>query len=219
VTVNGNYTLSHCIGPYGGIYNPMGPHPSETYTNPSDRNSDQGNCDVDRRHLFNLTAVAETPQFANRSLRVVATGWRLSGIYRKASGAPLNILVGSDRALTGVLAQRPNQVLANPYGDKSARPLSNYLNSAAFAPAASGTLGNVGRNSVRGPGTWAFDMALSRVFRFNEDQRMEFRAEAFNVLNSFRPLNPNSTFSNNTFGVIRTADDPRILQFALKFVF
>ncbi len=50
-------------------------------------------------------------------------------------------------------------------------------------------------------------------------QTLEFRAEAYNLTNSFRPGNPNVTLSNSLFGQIRTSDDPRILQFALKYVF
>ena len=73
--------------------------------------------------------------------------------------------------------------------------------------------------NMRGPKTWAFDRALSRTFNFREMQRVEIRAEAFNVTNSFRPGNPNTTISSNTFGQIRTALDPKILQFALKYVF
>jgi len=40
----------------------------------------------DRRHIFNLAAIAETPQFANRA----CAPWlelEVSGIYRKSSGA------------------------------------------------------------------------------------------------------------------------------------
>ena len=48
---------------------------------------------------------------------------------------------------------------------------------------------------------------------------LEVRAEAFNVTNSFRPGQPNNNLSSNTFGVIRTALPPRIMQFALKYVF
>jgi hypothetical protein len=62
-------------------------------------------------------------------------------------------------------------------------------------------------------------MSLSRAFQLREQERLEFRAEAFNVTNSFRPQNPNVTLTNAQFGQLRTAYDPRILQFALKFVF
>jgi len=77
----------------------------------------------------------------------------------------------------------------------------------------------VGRNSIVGPGSWAFDLALSRIFRLGETQRLEFRAEAYNVTNSFRPGNPGTNLSSGTFGQIRTSSDPRIMQLALKYVF
>jgi hypothetical protein len=62
-------------------------------------------------------------------------------------------------------------------------------------------------------------MALTRVFQILEDNQIEFRAEAYNVLNSFRPENPNSDHNNRFFGELRSSRDPRIMQFALKFVF
>jgi hypothetical protein len=223
VTVGANYTLSHCIGDYASLYNPMAMHADNEYIIPNNRRFDRGNCDTDRRHIFNLTSVAETPQFANPTLRMVATGWRLSGIYRKSSGAPLTLLLGSDRALNGLEGSNPNQrpglLMDNPFGDRSAGPLKRYLNPAAFAQPDLGTLGNTGRNSIQGPGTWALDLSLSRTFNFRERQRLEFRVEAYNVTNSFRPGQPNATLNNANFGVIRTSLDPRILQFALKYAF
>ena len=79
-----------------------------------------------------------------------------------------------------------------------------------------------------GPGWWTFDAALSRIFRFGESKRLEFRAEAFNLTNSTRLPNPTTNVSVNTFGQITTASlgsagfsstvsnisDPRVLQFA-----
>jgi len=244
VTVSSNYTWSHCIGPYVTLYDARALWPYETYTNLNDRDADRGNCDSDRRHIFNLTTVAETPQFSNKTIRVMATGWRLSAIYRVSSGWPLNggaaggggsgIEAGSDRALTGINHQRANQITGNPYGDRSGRPLTLYLNPAAFALPDMGTTGNIGRNSIQGPGTWSFDVGLSRAFRVKESQRLELRAEAYNVLNSFRPGCPSGTtgtgggcplggvnaiVSSNVFGQIRNSLDPRIMQFALKYLF
>jgi hypothetical protein len=134
-------------------------------------------------------------------------------------------LAGSDRALSGIQQvtggqiQRGEQINANAYADQSGRPLTNWFDRAAFGIPALGTLGNYRRNSLVGPPAWSFDLSLSRAFRFREDQRVEFRAEAFNVTNSFRPQNPNTTITNAQFGQIRSAFDPRILQFALKYVF
>src|SRR5207302_2734043 len=199
----------------------------ETCTDHSSRDADRRNCDSDRRHIFNLAGVAEAPQFSKPALRIMATGWRLSGIYKFSSGWPLNIEAGSDRALTGINHQRANQVTGNPYGDQSGGPLTQYLNPAAFAPPDTGTIGNIGRNSIPGPGTWSFDVGLSRVFRFQETRRLEIRAEAYNVLNSFRPGciagttgtasgscpqgGGNTMFSSNVFGQIRNSLDPRIM--------
>jgi hypothetical protein len=218
VTVNANYTWSHCVGPLASVYNPMGANANITYTDPNNRDFDQGNCDADRRHVLNLTSVAQTPQFANPTLRMIATGWRLSGLYRWSTGAPLNITSGQDRALNGISDQRANQIVANPATGKSG-PLDFFLNPSAFVLPDLGTLGNVGRNSIQGPDVWSFDMALSRAFNVREAQRIEFRAEAFNVTNSFRPVPPATALSSNVFGQIRNSMDPRILQFALKYIF
>jgi hypothetical protein len=73
--------------------------------------------------------------------------------------------------------------------------------------------------NIQGPGTWQFDVALSRVFRFRESQRLEFRAEAYNLTNSLRPQNPTTNFSSSDFGQISSSRDPRIMQFALKYLF
>jgi hypothetical protein len=234
VTINGNYTWSHCVGDYADV-NSQGPAADETYSDPLNRRADRGDCLSERRQVFNLTGLVETPQFANPTLRTIITGWRLSGIYRFTTGNPFTVITGSDRSLTATGLgsannQRVNQVLADPYGDKSGRPLTSYLNLAAFASPALGTLGNIGRDTVRGPSSWSFDVALSRTIRLAETQKLEFRAEAFNVTNSFRPGSIStqgtsgsgsflSLASTNTFGQIRNALDPRILQFALKYLF
>jgi hypothetical protein len=143
----------------------------------------------------------------------------VSGIYEKFSGAFLTVTSGFDRALSGIANQRPNQVLENPYQDTSGRPLTRYLNPLAFSLPPPGTLGNMRRGTIEGPGTWEFDAALSRIFRTRGTQSAEFRAEAYNVTNSFRPGNPSTVLTTATFGQIRTALGPRIVQFALKYTF
>ena len=62
-------------------------------------------------------------------------------------------------------------------------------------------------------------MALARTFKLREKQSLEFRAEAYNVTNTFRPGTIDMNFSSSNFGKIRTALDPRIMQFALKYIF
>jgi hypothetical protein len=227
VTLSGNYTWSHCIsGPGGGDNKIFGATPNTSWLDPSNRNFDRGNCGLaasDLRHVFNLSGVAETPQFSNGTLRKVASGWRFSPIFKILSGDHMAITTNQDRALSGTggtSPQRVNQILASPYGNKS---VNNYLNPAAFALPDLGTLGNSGNFAVAGPGTWQFDLALSRTLKIRESQSVEFRAEAFNVPNSFR-MNDPVTVLSNTFGQVMPtstspAKDPRIMQFALKYVF
>jgi hypothetical protein len=216
VTVSSNYTWSHCISDHSET---DGPAPASGYTDPNNRDFDRGNCDSDRRHALNFTAVAETPQFAGNTARLLASGWRLSGIYRISSGAPLTVTAGDDRAMSGIGGQRAVQLMENVYSNRNADPLSNFLNRDAFAQPALGTLGNMGPRNIRGVKTWTFDLSLSRIFQVREGQRLEFRAEAYNVTNSFRPTNPSTALNNTQFGQIRDSQDARIMQFALKYVF
>src|SRR5437867_5337415 len=231
VTLNANYTWSHCISDH--------PQPQQTafgtngnvgWTN-GDRRADRGNCSqssADRRHLFNLSAVASTPGFANPALRALGSNWRFSPILKILSGEAMTIVTTLDRALTGmfipgvgsstgtVAGQRVNQVLGDPYGDGTP---GNFLNSAAFASPAMGTFGNVGMGSIKWPGSWQFDLSLYRAFQIRELKRLEFLAEAFNVTNSFNMNNPTTDFNSNLFGKVTSSKDPRIMQFALKFLF
>jgi hypothetical protein len=62
-------------------------------------------------------------------------------------------------------------------------------------------------------------MGLSRLFPIRERQHIEFRGEAFNILNRLNANNPTATLNSATFGKILSAADPRIMQLALKFIF
>ena len=116
------------------------------------------------------------------------------------------------------LLDRPNLVLPNAAYASSSGP-TVYLNRAAFQNQAAGTFGNLGRNVLIAPGAINFDVALSRTFRISERWQLTPRAEAFNVINHTNFAAPNTTLSNSPFGVITSAADPRILQFALKLQF
>jgi carboxypeptidase family protein len=214
LSVNANYTLSKCMGhpsQGGGTANV-----SSGYVDPNNIDYDYGPCNADRRHIFNLTVVAATPEFSG-------AGWRVSGGFRATSGAPLQIVVTGDPARTGLTNQRPNLVAGvDPYLNQGNR----YLNPAAFAIPGVGTLGNLPANSIIGPGNRVLDVSLVRAFRFGTTQTLEARVEAFNALNWFRPGTdktplqaPIVTVNSQTFGQILEAADPRIMQFAVKFGF
>src|SRR2546425_2347540 len=218
VTMTGNYTWSHCITDPVTTNTGNSGNADTGYLNPQNRHLDRGNCESDRRQVFNLSAVAETPRFSDSTLRAAASNWRISPIFKILSGGYVTIITSSDIALTAIANQRVSHVLPHPYGDQSVK---NYLNPAAFALPAAGALGNAGSNSVAGPGTWQFDVALSRSFQLRERQKLEFRAEAFNLTNSFRMDISKLTVNLNSgnFGQVTGALDPRIMQFALKYFF
>jgi len=240
VTLSANYTWSHCLASdqdtlNGNLYDSL-----NTYIYVGDRDRGITNCTSDRRHVLNLTGVAQIPRFNDKWTRIILSDWQFAPIYRLSSGPWLSVTSGTnaDTARNGTApsTQPVLQVLADPYGDKSGRPLTQWISKDAFQQPVIGTLGNVLPRTVRAPKQWSFDMALSRAFPIKESQRLEFRAEAYNVTNSFRPgcsldatgapvagCSQGGISANfgtpQTFGQIRSARDSRIMQFALKYVF
>jgi hypothetical protein len=215
LSLNGNYTISHCeantdvSGGFGQFAN--------GYLDPNNPDFDRGNCGQNRTHIGTLTLGAQSPQFKNLPLRVVASDWRLSGIFSARSGSWLTVTTGRDINGSGISGQRVNQVNDDPYGAKT---LTNYLNPAAFAYPDAGKLGDHKNNSIAGPGFWTVDLALSRLVSVSARQNIELRIEAFNLFNHFNWGSPNSNLDAGTFGRITTAaGDPRILQFGLKYGF
>jgi Carboxypeptidase regulatory-like domain len=231
VSINANYTWSHCIGDatIGSLVGGVG----AGLLDPNNRAFDRGNCQtgtldgtqaLDRRHILNINGVLQAPRFENRALRIIASDWVLSPSYRFLSAAYLTAVTGTDRQLSGSGGnnQRANQILGDPLCSDP-RP-SCWINPAAYAEPALGTLGNSGRSSIRGPGFWDISAALSRIFHVRENMTLEVRGEAFNLTNSFRAGAPGQALvitdrSNPNFGRTLTAQDPRIMQVAMKFVF
>ena len=140
-------------------------------------------------------------------------------VYRWASGAPLTITSGADRALTGLAGQSADQVSDDVYQDTSGDLNSQFINRAAFATPALGTYGNAGFFSFYGFANWGLDAALSRVFPLPGGHRIEGRIEAFNLTNAVIPNDPSTNLAAATFGRVTSVQDPRILQFAVKYVF
>jgi hypothetical protein len=208
LTVRSNYTFSHCIADlilgWAGDGN--------EYTG-GIRSNDRGNCPQDRRHVFTFSSVYATPDTLGRFLG----GWRVSGIWRMSSGSFFDVTSGLDTTLEGYNNSRVNQLLPDVFMPN--RTAAQWLNRAAFARPADGTNGNLGVNSIEGPGRFQLDIALSRIFRVKESQNLEFRWEAFNLPNHVNLANPVNNFNNNAFGRIQSAEDPRIMQVAVKYVF
>ena len=207
-----NYTYAHCISDLvtSELSGPV-------YTNPANRRFDRGNCtSVDVRQSFNLSAVLQSPHFSSRALEIIAGNWQLSPIFAAHTGTFFTVTTGVDNALTGIGGQRPNLV-SNPYC--ATRTISCWMSSSAFGSPAAGTLGNLGYDSLAGPGYFDVDLALSRRFKIRERQNLEIRGEVFNIQNRVNFLNPTAALNSSNFGKILTDVSPRILQFAAKYTF
>jgi hypothetical protein len=189
----------------------------QSFQNPDDPDWDRGNCTYSRPHIANITMGLETPQFANRAVGLLASGWNVAGIFSARSGSWLTVTTTRDIAATGITGQRVDQVMDNPYGDQT---LDDYLNRAAFAHPAPGNLGSHVRASIEGPAYWTIDLALARNISLGSSRVVELRVETFNLLNHFNWGNPTVNFDAANFGRIQTqAGTPRLLQFGVKYGF
>ena len=190
--------------------------------NPYDIRSDYGYCTSDARNIFNLSVVANSAWHGERYAHLILNGWQVAPIVRLTSGLPFNISTGADNSRTGINLDRPNVVpgvqayLSSPHR-KTGIP---YLNKAAFTPNAVGTFGNVRHFGYSGPHYLDVDLSISRDFHLFEQLGMKLRVDGFNVLNHPNLNAPSATsYSSNTFGVITSAQDPRILQGSIKLTF
>jgi Carboxypeptidase regulatory-like domain len=199
---------------------------SDVYATPV-RSDDYGRCSYDARNQFKASGVWQLP---NTHLHLAAadgllSGWEANGIFTLRSGQPFTVLSGADNSTSGIGKDRADLV-ANPVisGSRTHGQLVKaFFNTAAFAPNALGTFGDTPRNFLTGPGYSDIDLALSKSFslplKITEGARLQFRAESFNLANRVNFSNPNATISSKSAGTITSASDPRILQFALKYVF
>src|SRR5262249_21829097 len=103
-------------------------------------------------------------------------------------------------------------VLEHPTIDK-------WFDEFAFVQSAPGVFGNTGRNVLYGPGIRNFDFIASKLIRLRERHVLQFRFESFNFTNMPHFGQPNSTLRGQSTATINTADDPRRIQFALKYMF
>ncbi|MGH9769517.1 MAG: TonB-dependent receptor domain-containing protein [Blastocatellia bacterium] len=195
-------------------------------------------------HRFVGSATYELPFGAGKRLldrggivNVLLGGWQFSPIVAIQTGFPLTVTSGRDVALTGGGFDRPNNKAGqNAVLPRDQRTIDRWFNTDAFVIQAPGTFGNVGRNTIIGPGFIQVDMALIKNFRFTESKSLQFRFEAFNAPNhpnwgnpgtgipKEERLEPNGTIrvipANANFGKITgMRGTMRELQFGLKLIF
>jgi hypothetical protein len=220
------YTWSHDTGLETGLFEVSaavggGHEQVQTYSN---RNLNRYNMPQDLRHQFttDLTYMLPTLASASSGMRNVFGGWSTSGILRAASGLPFNIFTGGDTG-DGTFEQRPNLTGEPIYLNAGAG--RGFVNPAAFSvptdvdPATGLRLGYLPNNYVHLPFTLTMDWGLAKKFYPSERFNVEFRADAFNMLNHPVFSSVVGTLSAPNFGKAQGASDPREIQLSLKFNF
>jgi hypothetical protein len=97
---------------------------------------------------------------------------------------------------------------------------NTFTEDAAAFPSILGTIPNTKRTLCCGPHISNSDFAILKLIPINENKRLEFRAEFFNIFNHTQFLNPDGNSSDGSqFGQLTETRDPRLVQFALKFYF
>jgi hypothetical protein len=184
-------------------------------------NRGRANFAVD--HVFVSSFVWDIPFLAGRRdlLGKIAGGWQMNGIASLRSGIPFDVVPGRPTSLSGTGGERADLV-GNPFLD-SGRPvqarLDQYFNRSAFAVAADGSWGNLGRNVMEGPGSINFDIVFGKRFRVIENHSIELRAELFNATNTPTFSNPVNNVTNANFGRILNSGAGRVVQLGLKYAF
>jgi outer membrane receptor protein involved in Fe transport len=192
----------------------------------TNRRTARGVSSFDRTHRFVISYVYDLPRYTGKSALVkgVATGWQLAGITTIQSGTPFEILDPGGARLFGATTSRANFApgASAETARLSGKPqdrLNRYFNTSAFAPAGM-LFGNVGRDILRGPGQVNFDGSVLKRTPVTETKSIEFRAEFFNIFNNPNFANPGGVIGSPSFGVIsQSSSSPRIVQFALKYIF
>jgi carboxypeptidase family protein len=216
-----NYTFSKNLSDAPDFRSPM--FESAAPQNNSDLRAEKGlACDI--RHRFALSAVYALPSLGKNGWgNKLTKDWRLSVIYQAQSGFPFTISVFGDTANAGTLLGE-NPIRANytgqPVFGPGTRTADQWFNPAAFATPAAFTFGNVGRNTIYGPGRQTLDLALQREFTVTEEIKLQLRGEAFNALNHTNLGTPNRFVNTPQFGTITEAATPgREIQLGVRLSF
>ncbi len=165
---------------------------------------------------------------ANRLLQTALGGWQFTAINTATSGQPVNLIYSEPTQfdVSDLLNYRPN-VSGNPITPqgqriKTASAVSNFLNPATVSVPTdvASPYGNAGRNSLRDYPFYELDTGLHKAFPlWSDSSNLDFRAEAFNVLNQVNYGAPDSNRSDGSYGSITSAFPARQLQLALKLIF
>ena len=217
-----SYTFSKSIDQSAGLPEPVNP------VNPT---LSRALSSFDLRHNFVASFQYDLPQLGHgRRLGWLASGWSAAGIVRLTSGLPVTLLNNNDTSLLGTIPNGINnngvdtpawsgQSLSLNRNPRGGRPI---FDATQLTLPALGTIGSARRRFFSGPGLENLDATLSRSFLLKGEQRLEVRAEGFNLANHgqfFGAASVQGNISSSNFGQAVSAMPPRLMQLAIRYRF
>jgi len=227
VRITGAWTWSHSID------NTSGESSNSPIQNSFDLAAQRASSTFDIRHKLAISGTYEMPfgrgrRIAGtvpRALDAVIGGWQINNIVTLLTGLPFTPVMQTSNLNTGTGSQFPNRIGSGEL-PASQRSIDRWFDTTAFVAPPLYSFGNSGRNILRGPGTKQIDLSLFKSFMIAEKRRIEFRAEAFNGLNTPQFNNPNANIGFTGAGRITSAGNPTVfqrtsrqIQLALKLYF
>jgi hypothetical protein len=231
------YTFSRNIDEGSGIF--FG-DTSNSVSDPQDpfvRHQERGLSNLQVKHHFVLNHTYDLPGGSHTGAAgKLLKGWQLNGILTLSSGNPFTPSIVGDRARA--FLRRPGQERPNIIGDPNRGSCPNgfpagtpqcWFNPSAFALQPAGTFGDLGRNTLIGPGLETYDFAVTKNTAITERWTVQFRGEIFNMFNHPNFGTPNALVLAGTdpatilptAGQIfpPTVTSSRQIQFGAKFIF
>jgi hypothetical protein len=195
------------------------------FLNNHDPERDHGLSDFDVDHRLVGSFVYNLPfgngeKYAGNATGVknaVVGGWQVNGIYTWQRGFPITITADDVGGLNDTFGTNRADLVGDPSVDK--RTVDQWFNTSAFRQPAAGALGNLGRNTERGPGVNNIDLAVFKNFSLTHGTRVQFRLESFNFFNHTQFSNVSANLASANFGVVTSARPARINQLGIKFLF
>jgi hypothetical protein len=223
-----NYTWSKNLDMNSGLTGAQANNQAQMIMDRNDLRRDWGPSALNITSQSSISARYELPfgQGKNGLESKLIGGWQLNGIATLLSGFPFTPQIGSNRSGDGD-TRNPDRPSVNPSftGPVLLQTPNQWFNPNAFILPAAGTWGNLGRETLTGPGLADVDLSLVKGSAISERASLQFRAEVFNVLNRANFGTPNAiVFANGAISssaglITATATTSRQIQFGLKLIF
>jgi hypothetical protein len=188
------------------------------------RRFDRGNASLDRRLAYVGSVVYELPFGKGKPYLTSGPGawilgnWQLGGMVSLLAGTPDSHTININT--TNVGGANRGDLVRNPNLPRSQRTIDRWFDTTAVIAGQPGQFDNAGRNLIVGPPLYNFDVSVDKNFLLPwERHYLQFRFESFNFTNTPAFGRPNTAYGTAAVGTINAADEPRRIQFGLKYVF